>query len=446
MTFLERCYNRFLENIILPLGDRVFGTSYVRKLKFLRATQAWTREELLAYQKQRLGAMLAHAVTNIEFYRALNLGRDSDPVKQLHKFPLLDKSEVRANVSKFLNPKAQDLEAEYSSGSTGVQGVVYLDREAQSSSRAALTLIWGWAGYHIGLPMLQLGMSKKRSLIKAVKDFFFRVNYQLAFDLSAQTIRKALDEVHGKKSIYFGGYAAGLFAYAKAATSLARKPKFKSIISWGDKLFPHYRALLQREFGCRVHNTYGATEGFVIAGECEAGGMHIVSPHVYIEVLDDSGNEVPPGSPGNIFVTTLDNFAMPLIRYRLGDIVRLADPATVCPCGRPYPMLLDIVGRDTDIVYTPSGRPLIVHYFTAIFEYYAQIRQFKVVQTERSGITILYIPGDQFTPSVLEELREAILVNIDYEEFVIKFEEVREILPSKSGKVQIVESRMNWSI
>ena len=75
----------------------------------------------------------------------------------------------------------------------------------------------------------------------------------------------------------------------------------------------------------------------MIAGECREGSMHIMSPHVYIEILDDDGNRLPAGQLGKVVVTRLDAFAMPLVRYYLGDLAILAPPeiSKVTPEGVP---------------------------------------------------------------------------------------------------------------
>ena len=129
----------------------------------------------------------------------------------------------------------------------------------------------------------------------------------------------------------------------------------------------------------------------MIAAECEYHTYHIMSPHVYIEILDENGNEVKDGELGNIHVTHLDNFLMPLIRYKIGDLGVKSSPDYVCNCGRSLPVLKHIIGRDTDVVYTESGKPLIVHFFTGIFEHFSTINQFQVVQKDNEPFNIKYI-------------------------------------------------------
>src|SRR5207244_11937336 len=88
--------------------------------------------------------------------------------------------------------------------------------------------------------------------------------------------------------------------------------------------------------------------------ECpEHSGLHVNADGVLIEIVA-GGRPAPPGTPGAIVVTDLSNFAMPLIRYQIGDVGVLADRA--CPCGRGLPLLESIEGREADYVVTADGR------------------------------------------------------------------------------------------
>jgi phenylacetate-CoA ligase len=146
-----------------------------------------------------------------------------------------------------------------------------------------------------------------------------------------------------------------------------------------------------------------------------------------------------------VVVTSLLAEAMPLIRYKLGDLaVKL--PREKYPANRALnlPLLEKVIGRETDLVHTPSGKKMIVHSFTGIFEYYPQIRQFCVIQRSLDGIIIQFIRGDNYYPGVLIEI-EARIRSLLNEPFSIVMEEVVEILPTRSGKPQIIMSELNFS-
>jgi phenylacetate-CoA ligase len=143
-----------------------------------------------------------------------------------------------------------------------------------------------------------------------------------------------------------------------------------------------------------------------------------------------------------VVVTNLDAYEMPLIRYYLGDLaIRL--PAEEYPekTSLNFPLLKSIVGRDTDIVKTSSGKSMIVHFFTAIFEHIPSIKQFRVIQMHLSRITVEYIPDDAFDPNTLDIVRKKIHSHLN-EDFPVDFVEVKHIPASPSGKPQIIVSTL----
>jgi phenylacetate-CoA ligase len=114
------------------------------------------------------------------------------------------------------------------------------------------------------------------------------------------------------------------------------------------------RRRIEATFGCPVTNRYGCEEASLIACECERHrGLHVNADSVLVEVIRD-GRPAPPGTPGSLVVTDLSNFAMPLVRYLIGDVGVLADRS--CPCGRAFPLLESIEGREADYVVTADGR------------------------------------------------------------------------------------------
>ena len=106
-----------------------------------------------------------------------------------------------------------------------------------------------------------------------------------------------------------------------------------------------------------------------------------------------------------------------------------------------FPLLSKVIGRDTDIVYTPNGKHLIVHFFTGIFEFFPQIRQFRIIQTELSSVKIEFIADVGFEVSLLERVEAEIRKYVE-PTFKIEFAEVTHIPSTKSGKPQIIESNL----
>jgi phenylacetate-CoA ligase len=435
-------YSIILERIILPFGETFFGISYTKYLKRYRRILTNSEKEITDFQSRKLNEILRNAIDNSPKYRSLGLEIDKNDIfKSLKKFPVLEKVVLREQIDDLITVDKQKLIKNSTSGSTGIQTNVYVTKDEQSQYRAAQTLWWEWAGFKIGEPILQTGLATGRSIEKRLKDFFFRTYYLFAFGLTKQNTTEAFHWAKKTKP-FLGGYASSLYVLSQLAEKSEINVKFKSAISWGDKLFDHYKKNIEKVFDCKIFETYGAGEGLMIASQKDLDFMYIMSPCVYVEILDDFGNEVPDGEMGHVVVTSLIHKAMPLIRYKLGDLA-IKLPKHLYPEKRELnlPIIQKVIGRETDIVKTPLGKKLIVHSFTGIFEYFPSIKQFCVIQKDLYGIDIEYIEGENFELSVLDQIKTELMKYID-EGFNINFIKVDEILPTKSGKPQIIISKL----
>lgn len=435
-------YTKFLENIVLPIGDKLLGTNYIKHLRAWRKIQKMSAAELDAMQQQRLQHILQYTSEKVKYYAEKDLNINGNPYDEIKKFPVLYKKEIKTRPEDFVVGSTQHLIVEKSSGSSGVQGQIYLSKDEASLSQAIQTLWWEWAGYQFGNRLMQTGMSPNRGLVKSIKDFLLRTEYVVSYNITEEAAANKLKQLSNKEFDQLGGYASSLYVYASIAErNHIDKLKFKSAISWGDKMFPHFKKLIEKQFGAKVYDTYGCTEGFMIAGECSHGSMHIMSPHVYIEILDDQGNRLPAGEIGNVVVTRLDAFAMPLVRYYLGDLAILAPREKKCTCGMNFPILEKIIGRDTDIVKTRTNKFMIVHFFTGILEHIPEIKQFRVIQENLDSMKFEYIKDEGFTEQVLTDLSKKIHDHLQ-ENFPIEYIEVDHIPNTPSGKPQLILSKL----
>jgi len=434
-------YPTFLNKILLPLGSLLFSGNYSKYLKQWKYHDKMTTKELQKTQSEKLTKLLAYAHQNVPYYRKLKL--PDNP--QLKDFPILTKSILRSQTDSLLSDKFQkkDLEQNHSSGSSGEQSFTYMTHDHKFYLRALQTHWWTWGGFRPGEYLVQTGISPNRTLPKKFKDFFFRTNYLEAFSLKDDIINNALEKSKNKYPKHLAGYPSALNEMAKVAIAANTTYKFESLICYGDKLFGHYKDNFREAFdNPTVINTYGCAEGLYMACKWDIPYYYIMSPHVVLEIVDDNGNPVPDGNRGHILVTCLTNLAMPIIRYKLGDLGVLLPKANY-PKKRKfnYPLLREVTGRETDVIKAPNGNILIIHSFTGILEYYQEIKQYKVIQTSRNSLLIEYISkaGD-LSERALSEIKEKLEILMDGS-MEIEFSKVEKIAPLPSGKPQIIEIR-----
>jgi phenylacetate-CoA ligase len=410
----SRSWSWLLKNAVLPLGDLAFGQRMMRRFRFLEQAQWWDVERLRAYRDRSLCSVIDVAYREVPFYRDLMIKHSVRPTDvrrkdDLFKLPVITKEMLRPGyphlTTRVTGKKTYDVAT---SGSTGTNFFVKEDSETTGWHRASFLLALQWAHWEFGEPHVQTGMAPTRSLEKKLKDTLLRCYYISAFNLSDSQLDQTLNLLDSHRIQYLMGYPGSLYFLARRAQERGYNSPLRSVVTWGDNLYPHYRQLIEKSFKARVFDTYGCAEGMQISAQCGRGNTyHIHNLDVIVEFLDDEGNPVRQGQRGNIVLTRLHSGPMPLLRYRVGD-VGVAGNGRRCDCGRGYEIMESIEGRDTDVVITPNGNRLIVHFFTGILEYFSEIEAFQVVQESIDNILILIVPTQQFSDETKERIVSAL--------------------------------------
>lgn len=435
--------NFILEHVLLPFGDRVLRSNFIERLRYWREVTRMPEAKLKNLQWEKLEKMLVHASQNSPFFKLQNVKRESDPYKWLGKFPVLKKSTYKENIEFFLtkDKNSSGLTSIMSSGSTGPPSHVYFSKEELGNNRSLQILWWEWAGYNFGNSLLQTGVNMNRSREKAIKDKLLNTRYISAMSHSEKDILSELKLLQSNPRDHFVAYASSIFLFAKTALENGIiDVKFKSIVSLGEKLLPQFRETIEKAFSCKVYDTYGASEGFLIASQCSSGNYHIMSPHVLVEILDDEGVEVKPGEMGRVVLTGLDNFTTPLLRYEVGDLAIKGDEKP-CSCGLELPQLKEIIGRLTEFLVTPNGKYITVQNVVRVMKHFPDVDQFKMVQKKTDSFEVIYIKSPN-SESVDELGIKLMFEDVFEEPLIITFHSVSQLPKAKSGKFQLIENHI----
>lgn len=434
-------YAYFLEHIILPVADRINRTSFLKELKKYRKIVLLPKEELAGLQVKKLREILVHAHSRSRFYSKTPFSETDDVLAGLKAFPVLKKRVFRENISDIITKSTTEgLHKVQSSGSTGPPGTVYFDNKEISIGRAIQVLWWEWSGYKLGNSVLQTGVNLNRTREKRIKDILFNTTYIEALKHNEKEILEVLNGLEHKPIQHFVGYASSLYLFAKIAKANAvDNIKFVSVISLGEKLLPHFREIIEEVFDCKVYDTYGASEGFRIASQCKAGNYHFMNTHLYVEIVDEEGNEVEVGESGMVLVTDLDNFTTPMIRYELGDMaVKVAD--FPCKCGLSLPMFGEVTGRSTEFLKTPGGKFITVQTVVRVLKQFPEVEEFRLTQLEPNLFEIEYV-----SPEDIGEIKKSIVAVFNSmfgEELNFSFSRVSQIPKGPTGKFQLIRSNL----
>jgi len=411
--------------------ERLYGTDIMSRLKMLNETQWWSESMLEEFQNKRLRAMIKHAYENVPYYRRMFKERNLRPedIKEredLRKLPILTKEDVRRNLKDLIAenvPKSMFIEA-HSSGSTGEPLKYYLDKRAYSMGWAQTFRCWGWAGYRIGDRYVKISLNPRNGIRKRIQDMLMRCTYVYSSGINEENVDRYLRKMKDAKIIR--SYASSAYMLAELGEG-KDVPHPNAVATTGEILYNNWRRKIEDVFETIVLDGYGG-ESTPVAFQCPEHGYHICMESVVLEVL--RGNE-PTDGMGEVVITNLDNWAMPLIRYKLNDLVTLSDG---CDCGRGLPTLKSIEGRDTDIVITPKGF-LVVHFFTILFEYIEGVDAFQVIQKDIDRLKIRIVKNDRFGERDRDYIETKIREHAG--DIEIEFEFLDEI-PSKNKRRFVV--------
>ena len=398
----------------------VYGRSRLaQRHRELEASQWWPEERVRALQWEKLRRMVDHAYHHVPYYqrKMRALGMEPEDIRtpeDYAKLPLLSKQEVNAFREEMVaaNVPRERLIRTASGGSTGVPVGLYHDPEMVSSYQAAKLRNFRWVGWEPGdawarLWGSQFDVAPHQQLKQRVWDSLTRVMVLPCWEMSAVDLRRYAQALLRFQPDVIEAYVTPMYLFARfleAQSWPGIRPK--GVICSAEMLHPHQRECIERVFQCKVYNRYGGREMGDVAHECPAGTMHLNAETIYTEFIRD-GRPAQPGEPGEIVLTALDLYSMPLLRYRVEDIG--SPSAARCPCGRGLPAMTMVEGRVQDLITLPGNRFLPGEFFPHLFKDF-DIVQFQVEQERRDHLTIRLVRGPALTDSdvayLLAKVRE----------------------------------------
>ena len=401
------------------------------------------RETIVAFQQERLEELLQHAYHTTPYYRELLKTESLD----ISEVPPLEKQDVREQLKHLCSEAFLQKQRikNATGGSTGTPLTFYQDRNYWNQRNLSVYYFDRWAGWNFGEPQLIIWGApadlKGNEHWKHRLNNFWRNQYWLnGFHLTDTVMQEAFNEMNRCYPQTILAYPSSLYQFAAFLSENGLTPRWglKGMISSAEMLHPHYRALAETVFGTKVYNRYGGREVGLIAMECIEGRMHINCHDLYLEI--DSID--PYTQPGEILITQLNNYAMPFIRYRIGDIGRLSDE--ICPCGNQLPVLAELLGRSTATFRTKTGALIHGGYFTQQFYNVIGVNQFQLIQEtfERCVLKLVInaqwqeTTGDLLVGKIQDTLGPDVAVTVEF---------IEEIPLSASGKREFTISKIGVS-
>jgi phenylacetate-CoA ligase len=292
--------------------------------------------------RARLARLLDHAREHVPFYRDLLPARrpDDDPFELLAALPLMTPGMLRRE---FDSLSSDDLDARRWFDTGSARSPVHLIQDAGHSAHAlvALESFHESLGRRIGEPVELIWGGERNpgggtsGITNRIRRMLANEHWTDSFRLSEEQMLAVLDRLARRPPKLVVAYAPAIYELARFAerNAIPVRPQ-RAIVTAPGTLDDSMRAAIERVFKCEVFNEYWSSAVGPVALECDAhAGLHVAPWANYLEVVDAGGWALPAGEEGQIVITCLTNYAMPLIRYAIGDAGSLA-PAGTCICGR----------------------------------------------------------------------------------------------------------------
>ncbi|MBN2002389.1 MAG: phenylacetate--CoA ligase family protein [Anaerolineae bacterium] len=388
-----------------------------RHLRDLRASQWFSKTELEALQLRKIQHLVRHAYENVPFYheRYQQAGICPDDIRTLADFerlPFVTREDVNQNREAMVarNVAQSELFANETGGSTGEPMRFFQEDSFWWQNAANWFRAREWYGVHEGDKTAWFWGAQQDmpswNWRRRLRSALMQERYLNAFNMTQPAMHDFATMLQEWRPLMFKGYAStlSLFArYVQEAGITGIRPRF--IESTSEKLFTPQRELLESVFGCPVADHYSSREMGTIAYQCPHGGLHICADVRYLEIVAN-GQVAPAGTLGEVVLTAFNQFAMPFIRYKNGDmgLTRTGD----CTCGRTLPLLQEIVGRTNDYLVAADGRFVHSEFFAYTFRVKPEVARYQVYQPDPAHLEVHIVCNQTVTDNWLEGVQAEI--------------------------------------
>jgi len=439
--------------ILIPTGKTYSRRNYFKAKNYqnvLENSQYKSLDELQSQQNSLLRNMILYAYENVPYYQELFkkngiVPSDIQGKEDLRVIPFLTKDVLSRNpdklISKIVKPGA--LKPGSTGGTTGTPITFYRDQDSEWKIDGSNWRFWKYCGYQLGMGLARLWGNEKDLLesvnlygkLQCVMNNETILNF---FDVSEVSLHGYVEMIKKKKPLYWKGYSSAVYAFVRyLKRNGASIPFPKAVIITADKIDDQQRGELDDFFAGSVFSEYGCREFSIIGFECPLhDGIHVSMENMVVEVVDTSNND----GYSEVVITSLTNWAMPFIRYKLGDgASELIN--NKCQCGISLPRIKSVAGRVTDFVVTKTGKLIHGEFFAHLLYETKGFEHFQVIQKE-IGKAIMYLERNEFFSEGEVGSIQARFSEMTHKDMDLEISVVSQIEKHRSGKRRPVISEI----
>lgn len=421
----------------------IFGSTY-------RSAQSIQKEYLLTndplgyveeYQYNALQRILALAET-VEYYRSQNIRLDVD---QFDQVPLIDKSIMREDITRFLRTKRGAVYGT-TGGTSGKPFGFFIDRKRRGVEWFWMTENWARVGFdrkHSYRAVLRNHVLKSERLYEnntLLRELYF-TNYHLTDDY----LSKVVQIINDKGVDFIHAYPSAAYRLAKYLLKNNIKiPTVKAFLCGSEDVYSEQRYTIEKQLGIRLYSWYGHSEKLILAGECEYSNVYHANPfYGYAELIDEDGCTITePGVRGELVGTGFINTKMPFIRYRTGDYATYV--GSQCPhCGRHGLIFSDVKGRWAgEKVFYGDGSFVSTTALNMHSDVYENINGMQYYQDTPGKLEVRIVPDISYTDKDFNRIQKELIEKLGGE-MIISLKKVEKLEYTKNRKFKLLIQKLN---
>lgn len=416
------------------------GGKYKKFREYYSKSEQLTKDQLEKQILIKKNSFLSYVKERSPWYKELDL-------TNLPNTDVLEKDDIVNHLSEIKTISEKKGIVSLTGGTTGASMKVIYTKSDLQERFAILDHFRAQHGYKLGEKVAWFSgknLISEADINKGIcshYDFINKIRFYSTFHINERNFDIYWKSLNKFKPKFIVGFPSSVYEVCKMADSkgLHLTHKVKVFFPTAETVLPQHREVINRVMGCKLVDQYASSEGAPFILECEAGNMHI---HPLTGIFEVVNEDMQPAQEGEILVTSFITHGTPLIRYRIGDRIKLASSDKVCKCGSIFPLVEKIEGRSTDYILSPTHGKVNLGNISNSTKNINGIIKFQVIQHTPETVQVLIVTSQDFNSSEKTKFIAALTERLgDQLEITTKI--VEDIPTEKSGKFRIVKNSLS---
>lgn len=426
------------------------GNSHVRYYNLLKKMEEYSKDDIYEYQSNELKKILNHAYKNVPFYKEIFLRHNIKPkdikcIEDLEIVPIIKKKDIIKNYKRLFSKDSWYKRRAYkpTSGTSGQAIRFAVDGKTIASNWATHKFFKEKMGYNMDEDKVISAPIVNSNLHLISGDhinagYFSPLSNQVFFTsgfIGRKAFKKYVEIIKEHNIKHFEGFPSTLYEFTKYLKKNNIDIKLKTSLVYSEMLYHQQRKFIEEKIGCEVYDSYGSAESIVLAFECDKHDGKHISPIAGISQVKDRGLK----GTGELVMTTLTNKIFPLIRYDIGDIIKLEDKR--CRCELSFPRILKIRGRQNELIKTIDGDIINAHQLAWLTCEIPLIKDLFIMQNKDYSLDIFIVKEKKSKKKKIINLINKKIKNMPIK--TLKYNIIfKDKITRRSNKWKVVESKI----